>query len=157
MTAQPTGQRSEIPPQYRWNAASVFPSAQAWEEQAGQLLEEMAELDRFRGLLSQEPGQLLAALQTHERLLQQTGRLVVYALVSHQVDTTDAEAARLYSRSQGIIGQLNGALAFIEPELLAIGREQLDRWMEALPELGVYRHYLDDLFRKAEHVRSAVV
>jgi oligoendopeptidase F len=41
--------------------------------------------------------------------------------------------------------------------MLAVGRDTLTRWMEEEPRLSIYAHYLDDLFRRGAHVRSAEV
>ena len=49
------------------------------------------------------------------------------------------------------------ATAFVEPELLAVGRERLRDWSAEEPALAAYEHYLDDLFRRAAHTRSAEV
>jgi oligoendopeptidase F len=56
-----------------------------------------------------------------------------------------------------LYGQTQGATAYFEPELLAIGRERLAEWEAAEPRLAVYDHYFDDLFRRQAHVRSQEV
>jgi oligoendopeptidase F len=45
----------------------------------------------------------------------------------------------------------------VQPEILAIGRDKLDEWMNQNPKLAVYKHNFDDLFRKQAHVRSTEV
>jgi oligoendopeptidase F len=49
------------------------------------------------------------------------------------------------------------AVAFLEPLILQIEFEQLQTWMEQLPDLLKYDHYLDNLYRRAEHVLSSEV
>ena len=41
--------REEIPAQYKWNAASVYPSDEAWEAEADSLLVKLAEVKRMEG------------------------------------------------------------------------------------------------------------
>jgi oligoendopeptidase F len=77
--------------------------------------------------------------------------------MSYAVDTTDQAAARMQSRAQGLLGQALAAISFIDPELLAIGQETLNRWIFSEPELAFMRHYVDNLFRRQVHVRSAEV
>jgi oligoendopeptidase F len=48
------------------------------------------------------------------------------------------------------------ALAFVEPELLALPPERLDE-LRADPRLAPYQHMLDDLARRRPHVRSAEI
>ena len=54
--------------------------------------------------------------------------------------------------------QVAAALAFVEPEVLAVGRERLAR-LDRTESLRSppYAHYFDDLFRREAHTRSAEV
>lgn len=63
----------------------------------------------------------------------------------------------MVSRATGLYGQVAAATAFSRPEMLAIGRDTLDRWMSDEPRLAIYRHFVDDLFRLQKYVRSADV
>lgn len=49
------------------------------------------------------------------------------------------------------------ALAFEEPEVMAIGFEKIKTWMEEYPGLKPYAHYFAKLERKATHIRSQEV
>ena len=51
--------------------------------------------------------------------------------------------------------QVAAATAFIDPEVLALGREALAGWEATEPKLATYEHYFDDLFRLEAHMRSA--
>jgi oligoendopeptidase F len=153
----PVPPRSEIKPEHTWNAASVFPSAEAWEAELKAVLEKLPEFDKYRGHLSDGPGALAEARALFEALYQRAGKVYVYGYIAHQVDTTDQAAARMYSRGLGLYGQLVAAAAFLDPELLAIGHDKLREWMRAEPRLADMAHYVDDLFRRQAHVRSAEV
>ncbi len=59
--------------------------------------------------------------------------------------------------AQGMYGQVLSAVSFLQPEILAIGKETLDEWMDQDKELATYRQSFEDLFRKQAHVRSAEV
>ena len=62
------------------------------------------------------------------------------------------------ARHRDMYGQVLSAISFLQPEILAIGKDKLDEWMAAESEkLATYKHYFDDLFRKQAHVRSAEV
>ena len=45
-------------------------------------------------------------------------------------------------------------MAYLEPEILQLPEETLWSYVDSLPELGVYRHYLEDLVRNKPHVLS---
>jgi oligoendopeptidase F len=149
--------RGEIPTQYTWNAPSVFPSAEAWEAEFTGLSEDLSELEPYQGHLGDGPQTLADALDALQSLMRRGGKVVVYATMSHAVDTSDQAAARMSSMARGLYGQLAAATAFFDPELLTIGKETLAGWMRDEPRLATYAHYVDDLYRRQEHVRSAEV
>lgn len=149
--------RSDVPEPTTWNAEALFESDEAWEAAYSQVLERLSELDPFRGELGDGPDTLLDALRLTSELLNQAEKLHVYAGFAYAVDTTDQKAASRNSKAQGLSAKIAAATAFLHPELLALGKEQLHQWLESSAELQTYEHYLEDLFRKADHVRSVEV
>ena len=77
--------------------------------------------------------------------------------MGYAVETTDPAAVARFGRAQAADAQLAAASAFVEPEVLAVGRERLRDWSTEEPALRAYDHYFDDLFRRAAHTRSAEV
>ena len=63
-----------------------------------------------------------------------------------------------FGRAQAADAQLAAAAAFVEPEVLALGRERARATGQAPSlALAVYAHYFDDLVRRAAHTRSGEV
>jgi oligoendopeptidase F len=149
--------RSAIAPEHTWNAESVFPTVQAWEVEVQELPAVVEAVAQYQGHLADGPGKLLEAMDAIEALLRRVSKVFAYALMDHSVDTADQAAARRFGQGQGLFGQTFGAIGFLDPELLAIGRQTLDDWMQAEPRLAVFAHYVDDLFRRQAHVRSTEV
>jgi oligoendopeptidase F len=149
--------RSEIAKEYTWNDTSLFASVDAWLEEFDKTIAYLPEIDRFKGHLAEGPETFLQAMEAVDNLVRSTGRLVVYAVMSHSVDTNEQEAAGRYGQVIGLRSKVMAAIAFLQPELLSIGEEQLLRWVEENPDLSIFEHYVKDLFRKQEHVRSSEV
>ena len=150
-------QRNEIPVQYTWNAESVFTTPQAWEEAAVKIQESLTRLGTFQNRLAEGPAVLVETFALLDDLYRQVGKILVYASISAAVDTADQAAARMRGRAYGVFGQLMATGSFIDPELLAVGQETIQKWMKEEPRLAIYAHYVFDLFRKQQHVRSAEV
>jgi len=149
--------RGDIPPQYTWNAPSVFPSPEAWEQAFRETEARIPALETWRGRLSEGPQTLLSWFETSEQAARQVGRLYVYAAMSYAVDTADQQAAARRGRIQALAARLQAAAAFSGPELIDIGFETLRRWMQEFPPLAVYAHYFDVLERRRAHIRSQEV
>ena len=92
-----------------------------------------------------------------QALKQRVYKLYVYAGMDYAVDTQNQPAAKRYGRSQGLAAQLAAASAFVGPEILAIGEATVRGWLAEEPRLAYLQHYVDNLFRKQAHVRSAEV
>ncbi len=149
--------RSQVKPEHTWNSPSLFESPAAWEAEFTSLAASLSDLQKFQGRLAEGPNVLADALETYEKLLLRIGKIFVYAGMERAVDTTNQDAAAMDSRATGLFGQLAATASFIDPELLQIGQAALNKWLALEPRLMIYRHYLDNLFRLQQHVRSSEV
>jgi oligoendopeptidase F len=149
--------RAEVPAEHRWNAESVFASAADWQaafEAAGARL---SELRAFEGHLGDGPHLLADFFDAFQQIYNQIGRVYFYAVMQQSCDSSDPAAVAMSGQASGLLGRALAAFAFADPELLALGRETLDRWIADEPRLAFIRHYVDNLFRKQAHVRSAEI
>jgi len=100
---------------------------------------------------------LLEWFEAAEDVGKRVGKVLVYATLHYAVDTRDQEAAAMNDRARSLLASTMAAGAFAEPEILTIGLERLQRWMDQEPKLAVYRHYFDKIYRRKEHIRSPEV
>jgi oligoendopeptidase F len=149
--------RSEIEKKDRWNAESVFASAKAFDAEIASVLADAPGVERLSGSLSSGPEALAAGLAAAEELTARMNRCLVYADFAYSVDTTDSAAAAINARAQAALGRVSAAVAFVEPELLAMGREKVDGWVRGDQRLSRYAHFVENLFRRQAHVRSTEV
>jgi oligoendopeptidase F len=149
--------RNEIPPEYTWDVASVFPSDEAWETEFNRVSDQLPILERFRGRLGESPATLADWLQAEEDVLRSLGKVALYATMQHNVDTADQAAKAKQDRATGLQARVAAVTSFAEPEILVIGSDTLQRWMQEEPRLAVYAHYFDRLEARRAHVRAAEV
>jgi oligoendopeptidase F len=150
-------ERSEIPVNYTWNAESVFASPEAWEAAYDAMAAQLSALQRFQGRLGESPQILADWLEAAAAAGKQAGRLMVYANLSHAVDTRQPAGVGRSSRARSLMAQLGAATAFSDPEMIAIGFDRLWAWLRQEPRLAAYAHYIERLADRQEHVRSAEV
>lgn len=149
--------RNEIPPEYTWDVASIFPSEEAWEAEFTRLADQLPTLERFRGHLGEGPAVLADWLQAEEELFRSLGKVTLYASMMHNVDTANQPNKARQDRASGLLARAAATVSFAEPEILAIGADTLQQWMRDEPRLAIYAHYVDRLEARREHVRSAEV
>jgi len=149
--------RAEIPVEDTWDVESVFHNDAEWSAERARVLAALPELERFRGRLGEGPEVLADLLAASERVSRALDRVVVYATMRSSVDAADEVAAALADQARGLGARVQAALAFVQPELLAVGPDVLRRWVGEHQPLAIYAHWVDRLASQAPHVRSAEV
>jgi oligoendopeptidase F len=157
MTKKPLPSRDEIPQEETWNLESIFPNVEAWEKAYKSAENRLPELDVFKGKLDQNPKTLLDCLMLREEILREVEKVGVYSGLESSVDASDQDALARSGQGRGLVSRTVAAVSFIEPELMSLGMQQLNTWMDELSSLAVYRQYFEDLERKKAHLRSAEV
>ena len=151
-------QHGDRPANYTWNAPSVFSSDDAWETEWNQVSAGLPEHARkYQGHLVDSAALMFAGLQTRDETVRRAQVLMVYADMASSVDSNDQKGVAMSGRARSLYGQVLATFAFVEPELIALGRAHLQGWANSEPRLAVYDHYFDDLFRKQAHIRSGEV
>ena len=157
MNQQSIPARAEIPVEHTWNTAAVFATPADFEAEAARLLAQLPAIVALQPTLSQSPAQLADALEKIEKYTVRAYRAAMYASIEQTVDTNDQAAAGRLGLARSLEGQVRGAVAFVEPTLLAIGVQKLRAWADLEPRLAHYRHEFDRLERLAPHICSAEV
>jgi len=149
--------RSAIAKEHTWNAESVYPTRDDWEKAAQSVVESLPAVAQFKGRLNESAAVLADFMDAADLLMRSVGKIYVYASMSSEVDTTDMQAMAMQGQAGGLYGQAMATIAFSNPELLVMGRETLEGWIQAEPRLAIYGQFVDNLFRLQAHVRSAEV
>jgi oligoendopeptidase F len=155
--SQRVPERHEIPIASTWDATSVFADDAAWEAAIAAVEAGLAPIAAFRGRLAEGPAVLADYFEQSETLWRTTLHIGIYARMFYAVETTNEAAQARSDRATGLMARLGAAVAFGEPELLAIGADTLDAWRRAEPRLAHYGQHFARLFARAEHIRSAEV
>jgi len=146
--------RSHIPDAYKWNLGDIYPNDAAWHEAKQELISGMARLTGFKGTLSEGPGRLLECLELAFSLRKEYVRLASYASMQSDLDTRVSTYLAM-DQEMGQIGSDFSALySFVEPEILEIDPETIDRFLRQDAGLAVYGHILDDILRKRAHTAT---
>ena len=149
--------REDVPVEHTWDAGSIFPSPAAWEEEFRSVEHRLPDLAEFRGHLAGGPATLADWFAAAEAVDAAFSRLNVYSEMFFAVDSADQTASGRQDRCRGLGSRVDAATSFAEPELLAIGLDELRAWSREEPRLAGYGHYFDILERRRDHVRSAEV
>ena len=148
--------RADVPVESTWNHESVFPSFDAWREEYQAAIAAISEIEPYQGTLAQSPERLAEWFDVHSALARRVWTLFMYPVMWQACDGNNEEIKGMVGQAQGLAGQFTAAVAFAEPELLAMDEETLLGWLQ-LDQLSLYQQHIDDLLRKKKHVLSAEV
>lgn len=146
--------RSEVPLEETWNLEKIFSNLNDWEKAKSEVSSEIPILPDYKGRLSEGPEILGEFFEKYESAMRKALLVYVYGNLESSVDTQNQDAQARAGQGQNIIVQINAATAFLKPELIQIGTDTLRDWTTQDQRLGHLDHYLDDLERQAEHLRT---
>ena len=149
--------RSAVPVEQTWDLASIFPTPADWEAAGQALLNLLPPLAAYQGRLGQGPQVLLEFIQHYQEAGILIGKINTYASNATAVDTLDQAAAARAGQARSLFTRFSAAVAFFDPELMALGFDVLRQWMEETPALAFFAHYVDRLEKRQAHVRSGEV
>ena len=146
--------RASIPDKYKWNLADLYASETAWREAKDKLKPQIATIAPFKGTLGTSPARLADALDTANGVAKDLQKVFLYASLLADEDTRIAKHQGMQQEMQQIAAGFSEQVAFIEPEILKIGKATIDQWTSKDARLKTYKHYLDDIQRRQPHTLS---
>lgn len=143
--------RSEIENKYKWKLEDIFASDADWEAEFAQVEELLPQLEALKECIARDEQSMLAGFKLMDKASLMLERLYVYARMRRDEDGANSFYQGLSSRAQSLAVKMSGALAFLEPLLLALDAQTMQRYIEA-PELAEYSFMLQNLQRSKAHV-----
>lgn len=149
--------RAEIPLEYTWDIASIFPSPVEWEAKLTEIKEQLPSVRAFQGRLGESPEMLAEWLERFQALMVDMQRVIMYATLDYSTDTNNQAAAARTAQATSLAAMVQATISFAEPELMQLGFDVLRSWRQSHPQLRIYAHYFDNLERMSAHIRSAEI
>jgi oligoendopeptidase F len=138
-------------PQDRWNLADLYASSAAWDADAAKVEADLPRIAACKGHLGESAARLRECEELEAETVKRFFRLAVYANELFAQDTGESASLQLRNRVQVLGSKVTEATAFVNPEILAVGRERIAKFIAEDAGLAPYRHQLDDILRMAPH------
>jgi oligoendopeptidase F len=147
-------QRADIPDQYKWNLADIYPSLEAWQAAKDKVAAAIPGLAAWQGKLGSSAATLADALDATYALDKELSRVFVYASMRADEDMRNAESEGRRQQMVQLAAAFNAATAYLEPEILRFEPGTVERFLADEKRLAIYRFYLEDIARRAPHTLS---
>lgn len=142
--------RNEISQEHKWKVEGIYNSIAAWEQDFSKLKEMAPTLSAYSGKLSNGKD-LLAYLNLREEIFRLSGKLSVYAHMKLDEDTGNSTYQGLKDRLDTYSSELLSFDAFFVPEILALGEDCINKSLDEVNELKIYRFFFDCILKEKPH------
>lgn len=143
--------RNEIPEKLCWNLCDIFADQEEWDKAYAECDELIPTLAALKGTLGVSAESLYNALETLYAIEEKFLKVMDYAFLRKAQDGGDTAAQIMCDKYITLGVKMNTALAFFEPELMAIPAATLDEFMKYSP-MEKYAHIIEDKTRLRAHV-----
>lgn len=146
--------KNEIPDKYKWDLSGLYESNEAWNASKDELSKELNDAEKFKGKLNSDASVLLECLQFNSEMNKKATQLYIYASMNSDLDTRNMEYAGMKQELMQLFSDFGAKAAYIEPEILSIGWDKVDQFINKNEGLKPYKVYLENLFRLQKHTLS---
>ena len=138
-------------PADRWNLAEIYPSTAAWNADADKLDAQMKEFAKCKGHLGDSAARLKQCLGLQADMTKRYYRMAAFASEQLSEDTGSPASLELDQKGDILGTRLSEAGAFVDPEILKLGRDRVAQFLKKEPALAIYRYPLERILRNAPH------
>lgn len=147
--------RSEVDEQYTWKLEDMIPTEEAWEKLFQETSREIQKYDMFKGKLGESARTLYDALKFDDKTSLKIERLYVYARMRSDQDTARQKYQDMFGRAQSLSFGAAEQSSYLVPEILAIPKEVLQRYMESDSGMAEFKRLMEIILNKRDHTLSA--
>ena len=146
--------RSEVDVELTWKLEDIFSSESEWEKALSEAMSLADEIAGFAGKVGESADTLYKVLETYEKCCLKIHLVYGYAFKMRDVDTTSTYAQTLYSKVMSADVEVSEKIAFMEPEIIAVDEETMNKFYTEKPELNKYKIFITEVRRGKEHSLS---
>jgi oligoendopeptidase F len=135
-----------------WDLTEIYADQAAWQEAVNLAKGHVEDLPSLQGTLGKNAKSLAKALREISDVRKELYRIYSYASLTLDEDQRETENQELFAAARTLFTQYGENLAWLEPEILAIGEKKIDKFIKKEAALAPFDFYLTSLFDQAPHL-----
>ena len=140
-----------------WDLTPLFATDAGWDAERIAVAAEVPKLTGLKGSLSRDAATMRATLDRISALTLRLNRLFVYASTQLSTANGDRRNQERNGLMQALFGQYSSAVAWVDPELQALGAERVAAFQATEPGLKPHATRLRQALRQAPHTLAPEV
>ena len=146
--------REEVPVEHTWNLADMYETAQDWEAAIDEVSDLIAKIETMERDCTSSANHLFLLLEAFSEADQKLSLAYNYAERLYDEDRKNTAHQAMSARVGTLYAKFVEKTAFIQPMILELSAETLEKFYEELPSLTFYRKFIDEILRFREHSLS---
>lgn len=141
----------QIEEKYTWNLNDIYASEEEYEKDYLWLKENGHKIKDFEGRLGENAEVFYECFKFEEEIGIKLGKVYLYAMLAKDLNLSDSQSLERYDKVLMLHAQISEYESFIQPEILSLSEEKVFSFLDEKEELKIYRHQLEDMFRRKPH------
>lgn len=137
-----------------WKLEHIYPTVEAFDAARAKTSEAIGKLGACQGKLGTDAATFLKCLDEQTAVEIAIGQLHSYASNHSNTDKRDDAWSQRDASINMLITDYSAATAWVAPEIVALGAQKIEGFLQQEPKLKVYDYPLHAVIRHAEHVLS---
>ena len=142
--------RKDMDPKFQWDFTHMYASDEVWERELNAVIEDLPKIEAIEGTLGRSREAFKAGIDTVYEIGERLERIYIYAMLHRCADGSEPKHQEMDQKAMSAYVRFTTALAFMDPEILAIPEEKLNEFL-APDEMKPYRFYVENLNRTRAH------
>jgi len=144
-----------VDPKYTWDLGDIYPSVEAWEQARDEVMASFDEIEARRGTIGKSADDLYTTMQMISDTGRKAGSVLVYSAMNNDEDQRVTETQERRQLGSILYSRFGEATAWFQPELMDVGREVIESYINEDERLADFALQLDDALRNAPHTLGA--
>ncbi|MGI9201884.1 MAG: oligoendopeptidase F [Woeseiaceae bacterium] len=144
-----------VDPKYTWDLGDIYPTVEAWDEARQEVLAALDEIEQRRGTMGKSADDLYETLELVSDTQRKAGNVFVYSALHNDEDQRVTETQERRQLGSIMYSRFGESTAWMQPELIEVGREVIESFINEDERLAVYALQLDNSLRNAPHTLGA--
>ena len=136
---------------YEWDLTDIYADASDWQSALDQVSLRITEFQNLKGSLGVNAQSFLRVMSEYSDLNREAARVYVYTSLQRDADQREPEAQARFGLARQMYTDLTAGLSWINPELLKIGEDKVNRFFEEESDLADYEFLVRDILRQSPH------
>jgi Oligoendopeptidase F len=137
-----------------WDLSGLFKNDNDFYVSIKEAKEQLKEILEYREV-NLDVDKLLEVLDLKWQLKQVANKILIYGSLKYYKDINNY--GDMLEEVEQFSNDIDASISFIDENIIQLGKEKINSFIEDNEGLKIYRQYLDNVFRKSEHIQGEEV